>query len=108
MNKDDNKKALKKFNKDDIKPWMTKYESTSRTLFRGCWFFDFLYTVFQGIYEKREDKMSKIAQGAYTFGLAPHHGFMLKKIAGVAMNAIKRKDKFIAGLIEEQSKVQNV
>jgi hypothetical protein len=52
--------------------------------------------------------MSKIAQGAYTFGLAPHHGFMLKKIAGVAMNAIKRRDKFIAGLIEEQSKVQNV
>ena len=52
--------------------------------------------------------MSKIAQGAYTFGLAPHHGFMLKKVAGIAMNAIKRRDKFIAGLIEEQSKVQNV
>ena len=45
--------------------------------------------------------MSKIAQNAYTFGLAPHHGFMLKKVAGVAMNAIKRRDKFIAGLIEE-------
>ena len=80
---------------------MTKYESTSRTLYRGCWFFDFLYAVFQGIYEKRDDKMSKIAQNAYTFGLAPHHGFMLKKVAGVAMNAIKRRDKFIAGLIEE-------
>ena len=52
--------------------------------------------------------MSKIAQGAYTFGLAPHHGFMLKKVAGIAMNAIKRRDKFIAGLIEEQSKVQGI
>jgi len=26
---------------------------------------------------------------------------LLKKVAGVAMNAIKKRDKFIAGLIEE-------
>jgi hypothetical protein len=52
--------------------------------------------------------MSKIANEAYKFGLAPHHPYLLKKIAGVAMNAIKRKDKFIAGMIAEQSKVQNV
>ena len=87
---------------------MTKYESTSRTLYRGCWFFDFLFKIFEQITQKRDDKMSKIAQAAYTFGLAPHHGFMLKKVAGVAMNAIKRRDKFIAGLVEEQSKVQGI
>ena len=85
LNKDDNKKTLKKFNKDDIKPWMAKYESTSRTLFRGCWFMDFLHNVFHGFVNERDIKMSKLAQKAYDVALAPHHPYLLKKAAGIAM-----------------------
>lgn len=50
--------------------------------------------------------MGTIGKHAYKVGLAPHHGFMLRKVAGVAFNAIKRKDKFLAGIIDEQTKVQ--
>ena len=45
--------------------------------------------------------MGKIGKNAYTVGLAPYHGFILKKTAGVAFNAIKRKDKFFDGIIKE-------
>ena len=85
---------------------MWTYQSTSRTLFRGCWFFDFLEHCFNGIYNDRTSKMSKIAVDAYNHGLAPHHGWMLKKVATVAMQAIKDRKKFIDGYCEQQSKVR--
>ena len=50
--------------------------------------------------------MVKIGQHAYSTGLAPHHGFMLRQTAGIAFNAIKRKDKFFKGIIDEQTQVQ--
>ena len=84
---------------------MTQYESTSRILYRGCWLFDFISECFKGIYQHRDKKMVKIAQDAYKTALAPHHGYILKKVAGVAMNAVKRKDKFLDGIITQQSKV---
>lgn len=87
---------------------MDKYEATSRTLYRGCWFFDFLREIFVGITQRKDEMMGKIGKHAYTIGLAPHHGFMLKKTAGLAFNAIKRKDKFFAGIIKEQTKVQGI
>jgi hypothetical protein len=40
--------------------------------------------------------------------LAPHHGYILKKVAGVAMNAVKKKEKFFSGIIEQQSNVQGI
>ena len=88
-------------NKEDRKPWMTKYESTSRTLFRGCWFFDFLREIFVGITTEPDAMMGTIAKKAYKIGLGPHHGFILRKTAGLAFNAIKRKDKFFNGLLAE-------
>ena len=103
LNVDDNKKNIKKNfpNKADQQPWMTKYESTSRTLFRGCWFFDFLREIFVGITQRRDEMMGKIGKHAYSVGLAPHHGYILKKTAGLAFNAIKRKDKFFKGITDE-------
>jgi len=109
LNKDDNKSILKKnYKKDQIKEWMKKYESTSRILYRGCWLFDFIHTVFNGIYTRRSDKLVKIAQDAYKQALAPHHGFVLKKVANAAMNACNKKEKFFLGIVAQQSKVQNV
>ena len=80
---------------------MNKYESTSRTLFRGCWFFDFLREVLVGITQRKDESMGKIAKYAYSVGLAPHHGFMLRNAANLAFNAIKKKDKFISEIIAE-------
>jgi hypothetical protein len=84
---------------------MAKYESTSRTLFRGCWFFDFLREIFVGLTQRRDEAMGTIGKHAYKVGLGPHHGWLLKKTAGLAFNAIKRKDKFLSGIIDEQTKI---
>ena len=100
---DDNKKWIKKNHPDKAnrKPWMDKYESTSRTLFRGCWFFDFLREIFVGLTQRRDEKMGKIASNAYSKGLGPHHGFILRNVAGVAFKAIQTKANFINGIIAE-------
>ncbi len=50
--------------------------------------------------------MSVIAVAAYKKGLGPHHPWALQKIAGVAMKAIKRRDKLIKCMCDEQTKVQ--
>lgn len=49
--------------------------------------------------------MGKLAQKAYDVALAPHHPFLLKKAAGVAMKACKKREKFIASIQTEQQKV---
>ena len=111
LNYDDNRGTLKKLakeHKDFVNyKWMWTYQSTSRTLFRGCWFFDFLEHVMNGITD-RDAKMSKIATEGYNHGLGPHHGFMLRSVAGIAMKAIQGRDKFIAGFIAEQSTALNM
>jgi hypothetical protein len=77
---------------------MAKYESTSRHLYRGCWFFDFLHSLFTDFVGDRTVMMSKLAQKAYDVALGPHHPFLLKKAAGVAMKACKKREKFIESL----------
>jgi len=91
--------------KDTVKPWMAGYTSTSRHLYRGCWFMDFLHAIFAGFYDYRTAKLSKVAGEAYNKALAPHHPWMLKKIAGVAMNAINYRNVFIKNMCDEQTKV---
>jgi hypothetical protein len=109
LNYDDNRGTLKKLAKEHEDfvnyKWMWTYQSTSRTVYRGCWFFDFLAHTFNGIVTDREAKMSKIAVEGYNHGLAPHHGWMLKKVATVAMKAIKDRTKFMAGYKEQQSRI---
>ena len=78
LNEDDNKKFIKKMDKADVKPWFTKYCSTSRTLTRGCWLYDFLGVLLTQVASDKESMMSKIANNAYKEALAPHHGWMLK------------------------------
>jgi hypothetical protein len=46
--------------------------------------------------------MSKIAEKSYKEALAPHHSWMLKQAATVAMKAVKRRDKFLASVCTEQ------
>mmetsp|Transcript_17842 Transcript_17842/g.30274 ORF Transcript_17842/g.30274 Transcript_17842/m.30274 type:complete len:92 (-) Transcript_17842:70-345(-) len=49
--------------------------------------------------------MGKLAQAAYTKALAPHHSWVLKQAAGVAMKAVKRRDKFLLSVCTEQKKL---
>ena len=105
LNYDDNKKTIKKMAKEDVQKWMSGYTSTARTLYRGCWFMDFLHAIFAGFYNDKESKLSKVATAAYNTALAPHHPWMLKKVAGVAMNAINYRAVFIKNMVDEQTKV---
>jgi len=49
-----NKKPLKRWKKEDIKPWMYKYEATSRHLWRNQWLFTFLAKILSRIANERD------------------------------------------------------
>lgn len=104
LNGENNKKAIKKLKKDEVLPWMNKYCSTSRTIWRGCWFFGFLSSLTNDLVNEKELKASKIAVKAYNYALAPHHPWALKKAAGIAMKAIKAREKFQKSICEQQAK----
>jgi hypothetical protein len=92
---------LKKFSKDELKPWMTNYCSTSRHIFRNAWFLNFLYTLINELTTNREIKMTKVGQTAYSVALAPHHPWALRKIVSLAMNAMTNKTSFLNSIVEE-------
>jgi len=85
---------------------MAKYQATSRTLYRGCWFFDFLAILMEDFEKDRDLKCSVIALKAYNQALAPYHPWALKKIASIAMKAIRARDKVVVSVLKEQSEVQ--
>ena len=108
MNGENNKAMLKNIPKDKQEKWMSTYTSTARTLYRGCWFFDFLFETFNGFSADRETKLSTVAANAYNKALGPHHPWLLRKTAGLAMNAVNYRNVFIQNVVKEQSKVQNM
>ena len=81
LNGDDNKKCLKKYyKKDEIKDWFKLYNSTSRNLYRNCWFMEFvavMYTEFVATRGNPKTKMSGLGQASYKKALAPHHPWVL-------------------------------
>lgn len=101
FNSENYKSISKKMNKEDIQPWMNGYASTARTLTRGCWFFDFLHVCFKGLHDQPEAKLSSMATAAYNEALAPHHAWVLKKIAGVAMSAVNYRNVFEGNYCKE-------
>ena len=108
LNLDDNKKNIKKLAKEDQKEWMSTFTSTSRTIYRGCWFFDFIHEIFRTFVEDRKAKLSTLASAAYYKALGPHHGMMLRSVAGIAMKAVNYKETFISNFTTEQSKVHSM
>ena len=46
-------------NPDDILPWFKHYQSTSRHLYRNCWFIKFLNVLCTLLREDRTMKLSK-------------------------------------------------
>ena len=82
LNKDDNKSIIKKhFKKEEVQPWMKKYASTSRHLWRGQWFYEFVGQMLQAIVMRRNEKLPKLAGSVYKKYLAPHHNMVLSKVA---------------------------
>ena len=102
-----NKKPLKRFKKEDIKPWMAKYEGTSRHLWRNQWLFAFLALILTRICKEREEKLSKLAKEVYKDVLKQRHPYWLQKVANAAMLAVNSRPKFLKSYIDEQSQVQN-
>ena len=101
-----NKKPLKRFKKEEIRPWMYKYEATSRHLWRNQWLFTFLAQILSRIANERNEKLSKLAKEVYKVVLKPNHPYWLQKVANAAMLAVTSRTKFLKSYSDEQSRVQ--
>ena len=103
MNLDDNKNQIKKLVKEGgtEQPWMKKMQSTSRTIWRNVWFFEFLSILFVGIESDRTQLASAAARAAYDVALKPHHPWLLAKAAGVAMKAVNYREVCIKNVCDE-------
>mmetsp|Transcript_17554 Transcript_17554/g.30537 ORF Transcript_17554/g.30537 Transcript_17554/m.30537 type:complete len:220 (-) Transcript_17554:29-688(-) len=76
--------------------------SAGRTLLRLMWATKFLYTLMHDLKEAYEPNSTKTLKSAvshaYDVALAEHHGWLIRKGVGVAVNLLPNKDSFIAGL----------
>lgn len=61
------------------------YISGTRTLVRNSWFLHFLLVMLKKL-NTTEDSFSKIVKQAYDEALAPHHSWLIRKGAGLALN----------------------
>lgn len=104
MNGENNDKLLKaeKLHKDDPK---LKFTSTARTVLRNMWLLDFLHHFFLMLDQDRKAKLSAVAKHAYSEGLGPHHPWVIRQGAKVAMLACPSRDSF---LTETQASYEQV
>ena len=78
LNDSDNSKILSKWpNQNQIDKWMYSYQSTAHIVERNCWFFDYLYNLFNIMVNDRDLKLSEIGAKAYDIAIAPHHNWIL-------------------------------
>lgn len=93
LNGEDNAKFLKGMNlpKDDYR---YKYTSTARTVLRNMWLLDFLHHFMEKLYNERDAKLSAVAKNAYNKGLGPHHPWVIRQGAKVAMLAVPSRESF--------------
>lgn len=59
------------------------------------WLFDFLHYFMENLYNERSMKLSDVASHAYKKGLGPHHPWMIRQAAKVAMIAVPPRDTFL-------------
>jgi hypothetical protein len=94
LNGENNSKKLDKSKKTS---WEYKYTSTSRTVLRNLWLMDFVYHLMKNLHEDKSTSLSHCAKDAYGKGLGPHHPWVVRQAAKVAMLACPSRDTFIAG-----------
>ena len=88
-----NGKHNKKLVKDKIS-WQYTYTSTARTVTRNLWLLDFLYVLMSNLADDATATLPSAVKEAYSQGLGPHHPWILRKAAGVAMIAVMSRETF--------------
>jgi len=87
LNGENNKKNTKD-------PKLAKYESSVRTMLRMTWFLDFLKIFLGGMGNNPTRSASDAAKEGYEKALGPHHPFMLRQVAKIAMVAAPGRKTF--------------
>ena len=117
MNETENKRVFKEAlkNADKQKPYqqlkqymwqdLELYQSTSRTLVRGAWFFDFCRVLFKQFTTDKSMPMSDVARFSYKQTLAPKHPWLLRHPCNWAMGLIVNRQEFVGSILKEQSLV---
>jgi len=77
--------------------WMG-YESTTRTVLRLMWFFDFVTIMVTNLNNDRKAKVSECCKKAYDDALGPHHPFTIRAAAKTAMTFAPNREKLMNNL----------
>ena len=59
---------------------------------------DFLHHFLEGLYNDREAKLSAIAKHSYNMALSPHHPWLIRQGAKIAMVAVPSRDNFLKAI----------
>ena len=94
LNGENNSKKLDKSKKTS---WEYKYTSTARTVLRNLWLMDFLHILMKNLHEDQSTSLGNCAKDAYSKGLGPHHPWVVRQAAKVAMLACPSRETFIQG-----------
>lgn len=94
LNGENNHKLLKS-EKLPQTDYRHQYTSTARTVLRNMWLLDFLHHLMEMLYTDRQAKLSACAKHAYSEGLGPHHPWVVRQAAKVAMLAAPSRETFL-------------
>ena len=89
LNGENNGKMLPKNKKDS---WEWTYASTGRHLVRMHWLTKFVATLFDILTTDDDAELGKALRDSYDAAFAPHHPWIVRKGAGLAMRAAPSKE----------------
>lgn len=92
LNGENNSKKLDKSKKTS---WEYKYTSTSRTVLRNLWLMDFVFHLMKNLHDDKSTSLGHCAKDAYGKGLGPHHPWVVRQAAKVAMLACPARETFM-------------
>ncbi|CDW83219.1 glycolipid transfer protein domain-containing protein 1-like [Stylonychia lemnae] len=99
LNGENNSKLCKEMYKGDKKlakdDYRHQFTSTARTVLRNLWLLDFLHHFMTMLHTNRDAKLSACAKHAYSEGLGPHHPWVVRQAAKVAMLACPSRENFL-------------
>lgn len=87
-----------KTNSEKIKDktsWQYTYASTARTALRDMWLLDYVTLMLKDIRDFPDKTMKEVSKNAYEVALAPHHPWLIRNIASVAVAAVPSKEDFL-------------
>ena len=78
--------------KDKKDSWEWTYASTGRHLVRMHWLTIFVATLFEILTTDENAELGKALRDSYDTAFAPHHPWIVRKAAGLAMRAAPSKE----------------